>query len=550
MSDHQPAAQDKEGNSFIAELDRYAPNFADALPAHIPFERFKRVLITAVSTNPDLLYANRRSLFTSAMKCATDGLIPDGREAVLVKYSTEVKQRDPSTGLDVKRRMDMISYMPMIAGIRKRLRNSGEVTSATAEAVFANDKFRYSLGDNPFIEHEPAPFGQPRGEVVGAYAIIRLANGEVVRDIIDRATIEVARHQGNAPNSLMWMKFYWEGAKKTVLKRASKQAPFSADLDRLLHRDEEVPRFEPDALAPPDEAEPVTPLRRPLLQEIVDDRPEFDITDLDGVVTTLRSGDRAAAAVGEVLREAARQGPSRLTGAWESNQATVEQLAREGSPDEAVALAKEFDTLRKAAEPAVGRTADSSQREEVMQDDDRAQVGQGPHNAQPPVAGAATPSAGDAPSPAMPQRRRRRAPGPVRDAEAARAPPDGDPHPEPAPGQRLGLSVVQQAPPAEKQQPAAADDGRESQEIAMVIRKGKPDYRTWTVALFAPRLKRQRDTAGLATLIGDNDEHLEAAKANLAREERAELDAAIKAQWAAVGQIEAGAAAGAEPGNG
>lgn len=527
MSDKQPAAQDNEGNSFIAELDRYAPNFADALPAHIPLERFKRVLITAVSTNPDLLYANRRSLFTSAMKCATDGLIPDGREAVLVKFSTEVKRRDTRTGLDVKRRMDMVAYMPMIAGLRKRLRNSGEVTSATAEAVFANDKFRYSLGDNPFIEHEPAAFGQPRGEVVGAYAIIRLANGEVVRDILDRATIEVARHQGNAPHSLMWTKFYWEGAKKTALKRATKQAPLSADLERLLHRDEEVPRFEPDALAAPEEAEPVTPLRRPPLQEIVDDRSEFDVTDLDGVVTTLRSGERAAAAVGEVLREAARQGPSRLTGAWESNQALLEQLAREGFPDEAVALAKEFDTLRKAPEPTVGRTADASQREEVMPDDDRAQAGQGPHNAQPPVAGAAAPAAGD--------------PRPF---------PGDAPAPSPAgAGQRLGLSAWKPAPPAE-QQPAAADDGHESQEIAMVIRKGKPDFRTWTVALFTPRLKRQRDTAGLATLIGDNDEHLEAAKANLSREERAELEAAIKAQWASVGQIEAESTAGAEQGNG
>src|SRR5260370_37569637 len=86
--------------AFQRDLDEYTPNLMQALPAHVSVDKFKRVLITAVSSNPELLYANRRTLFTAAVRCASDGLLPDGREAALVVYNTRVKQRDPNTGID------------------------------------------------------------------------------------------------------------------------------------------------------------------------------------------------------------------------------------------------------------------------------------------------------------------------------------------------------------------------------------------------------------------------------------------------------------------
>src|SRR3546814_12604527 len=57
-----------------------------ALPAHIPVEKFHRVAVTAISSNPDLLNVDRTSLFGALMKAAQDGLLPDGREGAIVPH--------------------------------------------------------------------------------------------------------------------------------------------------------------------------------------------------------------------------------------------------------------------------------------------------------------------------------------------------------------------------------------------------------------------------------------------------------------------------------
>src|SRR5271154_2351552 len=111
--------------TFDLMLAEYEPQIAAVLPLHIPPEKFRRVVITAVNLNPDLLKADRRSLFTACVRAAADGLYPDGREAALVMFGNSA------------------TYMPMIHGIRKRMRNTGEVTSAEAEVVYERDFFDY-----------------------------------------------------------------------------------------------------------------------------------------------------------------------------------------------------------------------------------------------------------------------------------------------------------------------------------------------------------------------------------------------------------------------
>ena len=92
------------------QLETMGQQFAAVLPKHIPVERFGRVVLTAIQTNPDLLMAERRSLWNAAMRAAQDGLMPDGRLGALVVY------RD-------KKRGPIAQWMPMIAGIRQKVRN-------------------------------------------------------------------------------------------------------------------------------------------------------------------------------------------------------------------------------------------------------------------------------------------------------------------------------------------------------------------------------------------------------------------------------------------
>ena len=66
-------------------LSKMSDQFKMSLPAHIKPEKFIRAAQIAVQNNPDLLNLSKPTLYNSFMKCAQDGLIPDGREAVITK---------------------------------------------------------------------------------------------------------------------------------------------------------------------------------------------------------------------------------------------------------------------------------------------------------------------------------------------------------------------------------------------------------------------------------------------------------------------------------
>ena len=56
-----------------AALEKMAPQFKAALPAHIPVERFVRTTLTAVQTNPALLSADRRTLCSGLARASLRG---------------------------------------------------------------------------------------------------------------------------------------------------------------------------------------------------------------------------------------------------------------------------------------------------------------------------------------------------------------------------------------------------------------------------------------------------------------------------------------------
>lgn len=208
-----------------AQLEQMQSQFHAALPAHIPVERFMRVVMTALQGNPDLLRMERKSLFGAAMRAAQDGLLPDGREAALVPFK------------------GVVQYLPMVAGVRKKVRNSGEISTWDVHAVHENDAFEYELGDEPFIRHKPNLSN--RGKLIAVYSVARMKDGAVSRDVMSVEEVEKIRGKSLAKNSGPWADpaFYPEMAKKTVAKRHAKVLPMSTDLDDLLRRDDALYDF-------------------------------------------------------------------------------------------------------------------------------------------------------------------------------------------------------------------------------------------------------------------------------------------------------------------
>jgi recombination protein RecT len=207
---------------FRQNLDQMADQLKMALPSHISVEKFQRVATTAVQNAPALLdgsKCDRRSLFGALVKAAQDGLLPDGREGAIVPYRGKAQ------------------WQPMVAGIMKKVRNSGEVATWDVAAVYEKDKFQRLLGDDQRIYHEPFEEGDP-GQVVGAYSIVTFKDGTKSRDYMPRWRIEKARAQGMARDSLMWSQFYDEGAIKTVIKHHGKRLPMSTDVEAAFSRDD------------------------------------------------------------------------------------------------------------------------------------------------------------------------------------------------------------------------------------------------------------------------------------------------------------------------
>lgn len=237
-------------------IEKMQGEFAKTLPAHISPEKFVRTTMSAIQNNPDVLSANRNSLFSACMKAAQDGLILDGREAALVTFNSKAGK--------------MVQYMPMVAGILKKARNSGEISTITAEVVYQNDEFQYFVKDGrPVMFHRPLVFGN-RGNPLGVYATAVLKDGGVMTEVLSESDVNSIRAVSRSKDSGPWAgPFKTEMWRKSAIRRLSKRLPSSSDIEETLHADDEL--FQPEEpidITPPQheqasqEAAPAKPARK------------------------------------------------------------------------------------------------------------------------------------------------------------------------------------------------------------------------------------------------------------------------------------------------
>jgi recombination protein RecT len=260
------------------DLHAMQPQFKMALPAHISVEKFMRVAQTAIQTNPNLQSANRHSLFSACMKLAQQGLLPDGREAAIVTFKN-------------KQGENIAQDMPMVAGILKKVRNSGELSSITSQLVYEKDAFKYWVDENgEQIKHEPNMFGD-RGKMIGAYALAKTKDGAVYIEIMTVDQINAIKNASRSKDSGPWAgPFATEMIKKSCIRRLSKRLPMSTDLEMAVEADDNL--YEPIQQTeepPPQESKPVEtkPAKKnapkKLMAEIIETQAE-EITE-DEIVT-------------------------------------------------------------------------------------------------------------------------------------------------------------------------------------------------------------------------------------------------------------------------
>lgn len=187
-----------------------------ALPKHIDVDRFNRVLITAISQNPSLLEADRKSLFAAAMTAAQLGLLTDGvlGQAYLVPYKGKV------------------TLIPGYKGLIALARQSGEISSIDADVICERDQVDYVLGDESRFVVRPT-WGD-RGEPIGVFAVAKFKDGGIQRAVMTKDEVEAIRRRSPNGNSSVWRDNWSEMAKKTAIRRLAKMLPLSTEAQKAF----------------------------------------------------------------------------------------------------------------------------------------------------------------------------------------------------------------------------------------------------------------------------------------------------------------------------
>jgi recombination protein RecT len=127
-----------------------------------------------------------------------------------------------------------LSYMGML----DLATASGAIQWAQARIVHTNDVFELAGYDAPPV-HKFKPFAKPeeRGEIIGAYVVVKTPGGDYLTATMHADEINAIRERSPAAKAGKgpWKTDWNEMAKKTVVKNAYKYWPRSEALDRAIH---------------------------------------------------------------------------------------------------------------------------------------------------------------------------------------------------------------------------------------------------------------------------------------------------------------------------
>lgn len=130
-----------------------------ALPSVLTPERFTRIVLSALSTNPKLAETTPQSFLGAMMTAAQLGVEPNtplGQAYLLPYWNSKKNCYECQFQLGYKGLLDL-AY------------RSGEISVIQAQVVYSEDEFSYSFGLNPELKHIPAK--SDRGEPTHVYAI-------------------------------------------------------------------------------------------------------------------------------------------------------------------------------------------------------------------------------------------------------------------------------------------------------------------------------------------------------------------------------------------
>ena len=243
-------------------LTKMQGQIAKALPSVLTPERYTRMVMTALSTNPKLQSCTPESFLGAVMQAAQLGLEPNTPlgQAFLIPYNNSRK-----IGKDWVKVMEC-QFQIGYKGMLDLAYRSGEVSIVDAQAVHKNDKFDYEYGLEPKLIFKPTL--TDRGPVIAYYAMFKTKAGGFGFLVMSKEDIVAYKEQYRPGDDKYsgWTTNFDAMAKKTVLKQALKYAPLKSDFVKAIAADETIKTdIQPYMVDVNDETEPinVTPTTTP-----------------------------------------------------------------------------------------------------------------------------------------------------------------------------------------------------------------------------------------------------------------------------------------------
>lgn len=223
------AARELTDEEKANHLFRWSPQFAEALPECVDLKAFEAAVRSLV---PTLGQCRVSTIVQSLLACARFGLIPDGRQAAIVREG------------------DRAIFIPMYQGYIELMHRSGHVLSVRRGFICEGDDWTWEPSAPPphdFHHKIGALTREERGERVAAYAFawlpgpdgpvrsqVEVTTRDDAEDTRDFHSRQYRRAEENGNRDSAWHTSFDGMWAKTPIRRLAKIVPMSAEVRALV----------------------------------------------------------------------------------------------------------------------------------------------------------------------------------------------------------------------------------------------------------------------------------------------------------------------------
>lgn len=210
-------------------------SFASIQTRYLPAERLVKLAQVMVAKTPKLAECSTLSVIDSLMTCARLGLEPNEPGGVwFVPYKVQNRMVCQS----------IVDYR----GLLDVARRSGEIAAVHADLRYDNDAWEFAIDSTApvLVKLRHVPAEGERGNVLGAYGVAKLRNGECHAVYLTAKQIEGFRSRSRGADSEYspWTKDWDAMAKKTACRRLVNLLPMTPEVQALrevLAREDAAP---------------------------------------------------------------------------------------------------------------------------------------------------------------------------------------------------------------------------------------------------------------------------------------------------------------------